>query len=452
MTRIRWYHFYLLLASFDVLVIAGGLWLQVYTLGVMRNLVNRINTFNLTHRALASMRAVVVELNAPGNDVFKSGHVAQQRERFARALLRADTFRRHPLVDARSSLQFWDTVDSMCGVERRIFDLLEAVDLPTAASAPAQRSVPQAARMMADMDAYQAVAIELLNNLSKHYLDEEMEILQENHNRVHTATLGLWAFAGALAAAMTGMLWYGRKLQKTDEALVAEHQRVERERRERLAAIGELCSAVAHGIQNPLAAIRSSAELIIDLGHIDAESRQRATDVISECMRLSTRVLRLLHFARAGGQSRRPVDVNDVVRQVMGEIQPRFDECGIQVQLSGSPGAMKVQADPEEVASVLIELLSNALDHSPRGSQVQVRCRPDAAHVVIDVADRGSGVPPAARPHIFDLFYTTKPGGTGIGLASAKRIAESLGGELSLVEAEDHVGAVFRLRLPIVTG
>ncbi|MFQ5411243.1 MAG: PAS domain-containing sensor histidine kinase, partial [Phycisphaerae bacterium] len=255
-------------------------------------------------------------------------------------------------------------------------------------------------------------------------------------------------FIAAVILILVGVLAFGRKLQQAERALIQERRRVEEERRERLAAIGELCSSVAHGIRNPLAAIRSSAQLTLELGRTDDESQQRLRDIMQEGERLGERVNGLLSMARTNAEAFESVDFSGIVAMAVRELRPELDRLGLQVKQSIEDPSITVHGDRRQLEQIVIELLSNAMDHSQSGDQVRVSLQRFGNMAVLVVEDQGPGVPGAVQDRIFDLFFTTRPEGTGIGLATVKRIARLHGGDVRLTTSSP-VGGRFEVTLPI---
>jgi signal transduction histidine kinase len=440
MIRIKWYHYYIALATFDVLVIIGSLVLNHRTLGRFSDLLNRAAVIDAQQRDATALGLRLVALNAPGNRVFETREVSAERIRYQRLRSDMDIQRRTGHIEPGDLSTFWAEVDRMCATEERIFEWMDRA-VSTRDPVPHAEALVEAGKAMSAMDAHQAQALKLLGRRHEATMNQTASMLM-NHQKIL-----LWhgqfelVFVGALILVLIGIFWFFVKLQKADASLAVE-------RRERLAIIGELCSSVAHGIQNPLSAIRSSAELIVDLGQVDGDSRRRAENVLTVCNQLSQRVTRLLKFARTDERFPTRLDVSDAIRAAYGEMQVAFDAKGIALEMLGESGCL-VRADAAEFATILIELLSNALDHSSAGEIVTASCRKDGRQVMIDIRDRGPGVPAQTAPHIFDLFFTTKEQGTGIGLASVKRTVESLGGRIELVSPPPgERGTIFRVTLP----
>jgi two-component system sensor histidine kinase HydH len=224
---------------------------------------------------------------------------------------------------------------------------------------------------------------------------------------------------------------------------------------ERLAAIGEVVAAVAHGIRNPLANIRASAQVAqLDSGHGARTPMTAASlvDVISEVDRLEARVGDLLQFVRPAERRRERVDVNDVLRESLRTMKERTADSRVQVE----PRLTAVS--PIVGDFVLLEqafggIIENALDAMGDGGTLTLSTgtatdATGAPRVVVEVADSGPGVPAADVARIFDVFYTTKAQGTGLGLALARKFIEAYDGTLELVSAPGE-GAAFRATFPV---
>lgn len=433
MTRIRWYRLIIALVVVDVIVVASGLWLHRQALSAFRDLLARSAALDARQRDVAAL----------GHAVQRFGGAARRAAQEAEAdpsiasigadlgLLKSRTRLRGKRLD-----DFWKTTSRMTAACGRLVDLRRA---------GADRA--QFDATLAEIDDLAFRAQRALFSEQESLLSQSAAAHLEHARLMERQDLIERVLAAAIVATFAALLWYARRLRVADRQLHEERKRVEHERRERLAAIGEVCTGVAHGIQNPLAAILSSTELMLDLGRLDADSRRRAEDVRTECARLSRRVRRLLTFARQPGGPRSMANAAETAREAVAEFTPLFVDKGITLRANITGEALPVAGHPEEIGSILLELLVNAAEYTPAGGWVSVSCRRDGDSVEIEVADNGPGVPPGTAEHMFDLFFTTRAGGSGVGLAWARRIAESLSG--SLVHLAGAPGATFRLRLPL---
>jgi signal transduction histidine kinase len=236
-------------------------------------------------------------------------------------------------------------------------------------------------------------------------------------------------------------------------AEVIRRTQVELAEAERLAAVGELASAVAHGIRNPLAGIRTSAEVARDeLGEHDGDLRENLDDIIGEADRLETRVRTILDFTRPLALEPVPGDLGGFLRRV-AEGFGRRAPAGVRVQVEVAPGLPAVAFDEKALGEVLETIAVNAVE-AMRGSgtlllRATLDARPDGgSDAVVTVSDTGPGMEAEVQRRVFDLFYTTKRSGTGVGLAMAKRLVERQGGVVT-VESAPGAGATFRIRLPV---
>jgi len=223
-----------------------------------------------------------------------------------------------------------------------------------------------------------------------------------------------------------------------------------------MAAIGEVVAAVAHGIRNPLANIRASAQIALLDWRPGAELSHggRSLDqIIGEVDRLEGRLKDLLRSVRPTERQIMPFDVNSVVRSALRATAGRIDEAGLVVDESLAPALPIILGDPALLEQVFVNLIGNAVEAAAKGGTITLTTYTHAgadgvAEVIAEVHDTGLGVPAEEVPKIFDLFYTTKAQGSGLGLAVARKFAESQGGFVSLASGLTG-GATFVVTLPV---
>jgi len=240
------------------------------------------------------------------------------------------------------------------------------------------------------------------------------------------------------------------------EAKVAQLQQTQRQlvHAERLASIGEMSAAVAHGLRNPLASLRAAAQLALKRTKND-ESREHLQDIIYEADRLDKRVTHLLDFSRPAPFH----PLSDSVSRILQDMLPPFRKLAaerrVDVQVNVESPLPDVRVDPVQVEQALVEILSNALDAMPDGGVLRVEAHAGRAgvalgSVAIEVSDTGAGIPDHVLPSVCEPFFTTRPGGTGLGLATAKRYVEQNGGQLEIESGAARLGGgtTVRVRLP----
>lgn len=226
---------------------------------------------------------------------------------------------------------------------------------------------------------------------------------------------------------------------------------------ERLAAVGELASTVAHGIRNPLAGIRAAAQVALEDVEPGSPVGESLDDIIAESDRLEMRVRSILDLSRPGMTDSTAGDVEDVLHGLVAAVKPRVPQ-GVRLVLDVANDLPPVRFDPQQLTEALEILVVNSLD-AMKGrahGEVEVRARLDGAGngtppmVAISVRDDGPGIDEARLQRVFELFYTTKPTGTGVGLAMAKRLVERQGGTIDAASTVGE-GATFTIRLPLAT-
>ncbi len=239
------------------------------------------------------------------------------------------------------------------------------------------------------------------------------------------------------------------------EELTAEEQRLQEQlrRSERLATLGEFAASVAHEVNNPLDGIQSCVRILRRSGQ-DPSRAQHMLDLIDSGLgRIDLIVRRLLTLAREHVIRPTHTRVGDVLRAALAAAESRISAREIRVTSRFELEDDWVEADPQLLEQVFVNLILNALDSMEPGGALSLVLRrdPDAAApvVVAQVVDTGHGIPPDVLPHVFEPFFTTKADGkgTGLGLPIAARIVDAHRGTLTIVAAETG-GTVATVRLP----
>jgi PAS domain S-box-containing protein len=219
---------------------------------------------------------------------------------------------------------------------------------------------------------------------------------------------------------------------------------------ERLSAVGQLVSGVAHELNNPLQSILGFTELLIDAEE-RPELRRDLEQVRSEAIRAGKIVRNLLAFVRRSSSERSLTTLNDVVKTTISLRSYEFGSANIRLFESYGEGLPAVFVNPEEIQQVILNLILNAeqaMRNAHRGGTLTITTKCVDAKVTIEIQDDGPGVPAALAGRVFEPFFSTKEvgEGTGLGLSIAMGIAEAHGGTLTLVPTSK--GACFRLSLP----
>ncbi len=219
---------------------------------------------------------------------------------------------------------------------------------------------------------------------------------------------------------------------------------------ERLAAIGELSAAVAHGIRHPLAGIKAAAQFANLELPAEHPLRENINDIIGEANKLEARIKELLDFAKPFEPHPAACAVADIIAGALTSLRPQLNAHGIKVVTDYDPALPTVALDHAQIEQVLLALLSNAAEAMPQGGHITItaRCTDAGRRIRIEVADDGPGIPVAQQQRVFKLFFTTKSSGTGLGLAVAKKIVERHGGTITLESAVGQ-GTRFLIELPV---
>ena len=223
-------------------------------------------------------------------------------------------------------------------------------------------------------------------------------------------------------------------------------------RTEKMAALGQLVSGVAHEVNNPLAAIVGFTDLLLENPAIPEEAKQELQVILEEAQRTRMIVQNLLSFARQKPAQREPVPLNTVLRQTLKLRAYDFANHGVELTEHYDEELPLFVGDPHQLQQVFLNILNNAYDalqETRRRGKIEIETSHRDGHLEISFRDNGPGVSHPER--IFDPFFTTKEvgKGTGLGLSICYGIVRAHGGEIAARNNPDGVGCVIRVRLPI---
>jgi signal transduction histidine kinase len=206
---------------------------------------------------------------------------------------------------------------------------------------------------------------------------------------------------------------------------------------------------VAHEVKNPLNSMRIWLEnLKASLPEEEGLPLQAVRVLDSEIDRLDSVVKRFLDFTRPPEMHQEESSLKEILEEVLSVERPGFDKAGIKLEARLDSGVANVLVDKPLLRQALINLLVNALEATPAGGQLFVALRRRGEMAEIEIRDTGRGIAPEHRQRIFQLFFTTRPGGSGIGLASTFRTVQLHNGSIEF-ESEVGRGTTFRIDLPL---
>jgi PAS domain S-box-containing protein len=223
---------------------------------------------------------------------------------------------------------------------------------------------------------------------------------------------------------------------------------------EKMAAVGQLVSGVAHEVNNPLTAILGFTDLLMENPELPESARRDLRVILQEAQRTKQIVQNLLSFARQMPPQRQPVQVNSILQRTVHLRSYDFISHGIQVVERLDESLPQVIGDSHQLQQVFLNILNNAYDavrESPRPARIEITSARAEAFVEISFRDNGPGVPDPGP--IFDPFFTTKDvgKGTGLGLSICYGIVREHGGEIVCHNNPDSEGATFIVRLPVAS-
>jgi signal transduction histidine kinase len=219
-------------------------------------------------------------------------------------------------------------------------------------------------------------------------------------------------------------------------------------RSERLAAAGELAAGVAHELRNPLTSVKLLVQTTALHYPERALTQQQLRIIEEEIARMENTIQGLLDFARPPQMNRVFHDIRDTVRRAVNLVEGHAvqHKVGIAERFPKTP--VIVDADPEQLHQVLVNLLLNGIESMPKGGVLEVAIDASDGTCRLSVTDSGVGIPPAIMERIFEPFVTDKERGTGLGLAVSRRIIQEHGGRITAANRDER-GAVFCVELPL---
>ncbi len=232
-----------------------------------------------------------------------------------------------------------------------------------------------------------------------------------------------------------------RALRRTQEQLLQS---------EKLAAMGRLTSQIAHELNNPLYGIMNTLELLKT--EISPQSRRRKIleMALSETVRLSDLLRKMLSFSRPDQEERQPVDINSVLDEILLLHEKQLKENDVNIIATYADGLGLVNASKNQLRQVFLNMVANARDSMPSGGTLTVKTGGDREKVVIEISDTGIGIPEEHIDKIFDSFFTTKDEikGVGLGLSVCYGFIKDHGGDID-VQSRVGVGTTFSVTLPV---
>jgi signal transduction histidine kinase len=277
----------------------------------------------------------------------------------------------------------------------------------------------------------------VLEAFEQHRPVEQREVAAENGRRVQVSIDFIEEGGNKIGALLT---------MRDAESVRKISDEIELSRR--LAAIGRLTSGVAHEVRNPINAIMVHLEVLREkIKQIDPESKRHMDVIGSEIQRLDRVVQTLVDFTKPVDLRLGDIDLRRVVEDVSVLAAPEAARQGVTVGCELPTEALVVKADADLVKQAVLNIALNGIQAMPGGGALNLAARREDDAVEIEVRDQGPGIPPEIRDKIFNLYFTTKKSGSGIGLAMSYRVMQLHNGSVEF-ESEPGQGTVFHLRFP----
>jgi len=245
----------------------------------------------------------------------------------------------------------------------------------------------------------------------------------------------------------------GEKLReevfRTQEERSLEEIRLRLQLLERMAALGRVTAGVAHEVKNPLNSMRLWLENLQESLRAEPGTHQQALGVLDkEIDRLDAVVRRLLEFYKPVELHLESTNLATLLGEALETVRPQLEKGHVTAETQFAADVPEALADRELLRQALLNLILNAVEAMPDGGRLTLGLERGAGCAVVQVADTGRGIPPELQPRIFQLFFTTRPGGNGIGLATVFKTVQMHGGSIDF-HSEAGRGTEFRIEVPL---
>ncbi|WP_456444747.1 sensor histidine kinase [Thiolapillus sp.] len=285
-------------------------------------------------------------------------------------------------------------------------------------------------------------------------LTELLVLMDELHLHLDMVLLITYGLIGLLGFLV--LRWIGRRYESGLEQQVAKRTReLEKAHAEileqaRLATIGQTASVLAHEMRNPLASIKLALSSVSRNANLQDREKQRMALVLGEVDRLENMLNENLEYVRPVVRDEQPVHLDELLDKVLTLEEPLMEAASLTLVRHRCAECPAVHLDSRKMQQVLLNLLKNAREASPVDSKIAVTLRKTGDSLVLLVSNQGEPLSPKIREQAFDLFFTTKARGTGLGLGLVRRVVEEHGGSVELLGEDDGMTTV-QLVLPIDT-
>ena len=237
-------------------------------------------------------------------------------------------------------------------------------------------------------------------------------------------------------------------MPEADSALDRRNQRLLKQYNE----IAQLAGELAHEIKNPLSVIRMNMDLLAEdfaETHTPEQRRglQKIETVQAQCRRLTQLLDDFLKFARLSQLELSPGNLNEQIERVLDMFAPLAEEADVQITRYLDPDLPSVMLDEQTLQAALVNLVKNALEAMPSGGELTARTRDTRTGVALDLIDTGCAMEQSTALRMFDAFFSTKDGGSGLGLPMARKVVEAHGARID-VQSEVGRGTQFTLEFP----
>jgi PAS domain S-box-containing protein len=231
-----------------------------------------------------------------------------------------------------------------------------------------------------------------------------------------------------------------------------ERKRLEEEllRQERLATLGKMVAHISHEIKNPLTIIGGFAQLLAHQEDLPGNGRQKLELISQEVQRLEKFLADLSTYTHTTPTQKVSGDILALIREVISFMEASLQEQGVTFELSAPEVIAALAFDPGQIRQVLINLFKNSLEAMPHGGVLKVSAAVQEEHLVLTIADTGLGIAPEPLRSLFTPFFSTKEGGTGLGLTICRGLIDQHHGEIA-ISSEVNRGTTFTIRLPLIS-